>query len=87
MQLCCTVRSSFVSISEIRVANLSLPCNYFRFGVLQLRVGRFETLHLEVITSAVQYLSILQDSVCALFIVQAKVVRIALYVTMFKISI
>ena len=43
-----------------------------------MRVGRFEALHLEVIASEVQYLSILQDSVCALFIVQAKVVRITL---------
>jgi hypothetical protein len=40
----------------------------FRFGVLQLRLHRFERLHLEVVASKVGYLNMLQDRVCALFI-------------------
>jgi len=39
----------------------------FRFGVLRLRLHRFETIHLEVVTSKVRYLNILQDHVYALF--------------------
>jgi len=56
------------------------PCpeTIFRFGVLQLRLHRFEILHFEVVASKVGYLNILQDRVCALFILQAKAVRIAL---------
>jgi hypothetical protein len=38
------------------------------FGVLQLRVYRFGRLHFEVLASKVQHLHILQDGVCALFI-------------------
>jgi hypothetical protein len=49
---------------------------YFRFRVLQLRLHRFKTIHLEVVVSEVGYLNILQDRVCALFILQAKAVRI-----------
>jgi hypothetical protein len=54
------------------------PCpeTIFRFGVLQLRLHRFETMHFEVVASKVRYLNILQDRVCALFILQAKAVRI-----------
>jgi len=48
----------------------------FRFGVLQLRLHWFETIHLEVVASEVGYLNILQDCVCALFTLQAKTVRI-----------
>ena len=48
----------------------------FRFGVLQLRLHRFETIHREVVTSELEYLNILQDRVCALFALQAKAVRI-----------
>ena len=48
---------------------------YFRFGVLQWRLHRFETIHLEVIGSEVGYVNILQDRVCALFTLQAKAVR------------
>jgi hypothetical protein len=50
----------------------------FRFGVLQLRLHRCETIHLEVVASKAGYLNILRDRVCALFILQAKAVRIAL---------
>ena len=56
------------------------PCpeTIFRFGVLQLRLHWFETIHLEVVASEVGYLNILQDRVCALFTLQAKAVRIVL---------
>jgi hypothetical protein len=54
------------------------PEAIFRFGVLQLRLHRFETIYFEVVASKVGYLNILQDRVCALFILQAKAVRIAL---------
>jgi hypothetical protein len=43
-----------------------------------LHVHRFEILHLEVIASKVLYANMLQDGVCALFILQAKVVRLSL---------
>jgi hypothetical protein len=52
------------------------PKTIFRFGVLQFRLHRFERLHLEVVASEVGYLNMLQDRVCALFILQAKAVRI-----------
>jgi hypothetical protein len=45
----------------------------FRFGVLQLRVGRVEILHPRVIASEVHNFNILQNSVRALFIRQARV--------------
>ena len=48
----------------------------FRFGVLQLRLHWFEKPHLEVVASKVGYLNILQDCICALFILQAKVDRV-----------
>jgi hypothetical protein len=56
------------------------PCpeTIFRFGVLQLRMYRFETMHFEVIASKVGYLNKPQDRVCVLFILQAKAVRIAI---------
>lgn len=43
-----------------------------------MRLHRFDGLHLEVVAFKVGYLNLLQDRVCALFILQAKAVRIAL---------
>jgi hypothetical protein len=56
------------------------PCpeTIFKFEVLQLQLYRFETMHFEVVASKVGYLNILQDRIYALFILQAKAVRIAL---------
>jgi hypothetical protein len=46
------------------------PCpeTVFRFGVLQLQLYRFEITHFEVVATKVGYLDILQNRMCALFI-------------------
>jgi len=44
----------------------------FRSGVLQLRVDQVDILHYRVIGPEVHYFNILQDSIRALFILQAR---------------
>ncbi len=61
---------------KMRCKEPPCPETIFRFGVLQLRLHRFETMHVEVVAFKVGYLNILQDRVCALFILQAEAVRI-----------
>jgi hypothetical protein len=66
---------------SLKAMRLSKPKTIFRFGVLQLRVGRVEILHPRVIASEVYYFNILQVSVRALFILQAKVLLVAVHPT------
>jgi hypothetical protein len=65
----------------LKAMRLSKPKTIFRFGVLQLRVGRVEILHLKVIASKVYYFNILQVNVRALFILQAKVLLVVVHPT------
>ena len=73
-----TSKSPQNAVQRITLGEQAYPEIIFRFGVLQLRLHRIEGMHLEVVASEVGYLNILQGRVCALFILQAKAVRIAL---------
>ena len=65
----------------LKAMRLSKPKTIFKFGVLQLQVSQVKILHPKVIASKVYYFNILQVSVCALFILQAKVLLVAVHPT------